>query len=129
LVSRTAWTIERKGHRPAFFQRAAKPQQGAHGVATAGSLHRQKSELADDPAHVLAVVTVAAHHTHAHPAADVGCGDHAGVPERFHQWTLFARLLRALFVRIATRSVEPISRMTHVPAQTMRRRTMRWRSV
>jgi hypothetical protein len=97
FAARAAWAVECEGYGPTFLQGAAQAEQGADGVAGAGAFDGDESEFADDASHVFAVVAVAAHHADADVAADVGCGNHAGVPEGDNQRPLIDGLLRSFF--------------------------------
>src|SRR5581483_5729313 len=96
--TRAAGAVQREGDGPTLVQRAAQAEQGADGIAAAGAFHRDESEALDDPAHVFAVVAVAAHDPDSHIAKDVGRGNDAGMPEGGDQGTFVQSLLRAFLV-------------------------------
>jgi len=97
FAARAARAIEGEGDGPTVLKRATQTEQGAYGVAAAGAFDGDESESADDASHVFAVVTVAAHHTHANVTTDVGCRNLAGVPQGNDERALVDGLLRAFF--------------------------------
>ena len=80
-VPRPFRAIDSEGHGCALLQCAAHSEKSANCAAGARSPHFYKTEFLHDAAGILAVKTVAAHHSHLHVAKQVHGGDHAVVPE------------------------------------------------
>ena len=98
LVTGAAGAIQGERDSPALIQRTPETEQGTDGIPAARSLDRHEAESLDDPAHVLAVIAVAAHDANAHVAENIRGRDDAGVPKGRNQRPLSQRLLRAWLI-------------------------------